>query len=220
MPRPRDGFSRAGFTVWETVRGRSDAAFRFLWDLKVAGQVPDAPFVVAANHFSHLDPVFVGKAMGPVRFLAVDEIYGLNGLFDKLITGFGAIPLSRVSVQLAALRTADSYIRKGGAVGIFPEGKRVWTWGEVAPKRGAAWLALRTGVPLVPVAIWGTQDAYGKGARRIERRPVSIEIGEPLLPDDYTGHALEASWPMIEDWRLWMSGALDRLRDEAIGGKL
>jgi 1-acyl-sn-glycerol-3-phosphate acyltransferase len=182
--------------------------------------VPEPPFVVAANHFSHLDPVFVGKAMGPVRFLAVDEIYGLAGWFDKLITGFGAIPLSRVSVQLAALRTADSYLRKGGAVGIFPEGKRVWTWGEVVPKRGAAWLALRTGVPLVPLAIWGSQDAYGKGARRFERRPVSIEIGEPMLPGDYTGHPLDASWPMIEAWRMSMNGALDRLRDQAISKKL
>ena len=220
MQRPRDGFSRAGFAVWEKVRAWSDPAFRFLWELEVAGQVPDAPFVVAANHFSHLDPVIVGKALGPVRYLAVDEIYGQTEWFDKLITGFGAIPLSRVSVQLSALRTADSYLRMGGAVGIFPEGKRVWTWGEVAPKRGAAWLALRTGVPLVPLAIWGTQDAFGKGARRIERRPVRLEIGEPLLPKNYPGHPLEASKPMIEDWRSWMSGAMDRLRDEAIAAQL
>jgi 1-acyl-sn-glycerol-3-phosphate acyltransferase len=216
VQRPKDGFSRAGFALWKSVRDRSDPAFRFLWDLEISGRVPDSPFVVAANHFSHLDPVIVGKVMGPLRYLAVDEIYGLVGWFDKVITAFGAIPLSRVSVQLAALRTADGYLRKGGVVGIFPEAKRVWTWGEVVPKRGAAWLALRTGVPLVPLAIWGTQDAFGKGARRIERRPVRVEIGPPLLSEDYSGHPLETSKVMIEDWRRWMSGALDRLRDKAI----
>jgi 1-acyl-sn-glycerol-3-phosphate acyltransferase len=205
--------------VWSGVRQLSTPVFRLLWGLEVTGSVPEAPFVVAANHFSHLDPVITGKVMGPLRYLAVDEIYGHQRWFDSMITGFGAIPLSRVSVQLAALRTADEYLRQGGVVGIYPEGKRVWTWGEVEPKRGAAWLALRTRVPLVPLALWGTQDAFGIGARRIERRPVQAEIGPSLQPGDYPGHPLEASHSMIGDWASWMEGALERLRDKAIARK-
>lgn len=202
--------------MWSGGQQLSTPIFRFLWKLEVTGSVPPAPFVVAANHFSHLDPVVVGKVIGPLRYLAVDEIYGHQKWFDSMITGFGAIPLSRVSVQLAALRTADHYLRRGGVVGIFPEGKRVWTWGEVEPKRGAAWLALRTDVPVVPLALWGTQDAFGIGARRIERRPVRVEIGPALLAGDYPGHPLEASKKMIGDWESWMDGALGRLRDAAI----
>jgi 1-acyl-sn-glycerol-3-phosphate acyltransferase len=191
-----------------------------MWDLRVTGSVPDAPFVVAANHFSHLDPVIVGRVAGQLRYLAVDEIFGRYAWFDRaMIREFGAIPLSRVSVQLSAMRTADSYLRRGGVVGIFPEGKRVWTWGEVEPKRGAAWLALRTGVPLVPLAIWGTQDSFGLGARRIERRPVRVEVGPPLQAGDYVGHPLEASKKMIGDWESWLDGAMVRLRDQAIGLK-
>jgi 1-acyl-sn-glycerol-3-phosphate acyltransferase len=212
VQRPSDGYSPFGFWFWEHFGRRSGPLFRFIWDLDVTGEVPDAPFVAAINHFSHVDPVIAGKVLGPVRYLATDEIYGRIDWFDRLITNFGAIPMSRTRVALGALRAADRYLKAGGVVGVFPEGKVVWTWGEATPKRGAAWLALRNRVPLVPVALWGTQDSYGKGARRIERMPVRMEIGPEMGPGGYRGHPLEASKELIADWESWMAGAMERLR--------
>jgi 1-acyl-sn-glycerol-3-phosphate acyltransferase len=149
--------------------------------------VPDGPLVVAANHFSHLDPVVVSVGIGrPIRYLAVDELYGNSRFFDGLTLWLGAIPMSRTRVPLGALRLALAELAEGGVVGLFPEGVRVWSWGEVAPKRGAAWLAARAGVPLLPVAITGSGDAMGRGTTRIARRPVRVSVLEPIFPADFT----------------------------------
>lgn len=215
MPRPKDGFTGLGFATWVVAAKRSTPIFRWIWDLEVVGRVPDGPFVVGANHLSHVDPVIVGKVVGPMRFLAVDELYGNYRAFDRMITGFGAIPLARSGVPISALRISDGYLRAGGVVGIFPEGKIVWSWGELPPKRGGAWLALRTGVPLVPLSLWGTQHSFGKGARRIERMPVRVEVGPPLRAEDYPGRPLEASKQMIGDWKDWMDQSIGRHREAA-----
>lgn len=150
--------------------------------------MPDGPVVVAANHFSHLDPIVVGLAAGrPVRFLAVDELFGRSRAFDAVTLSLGAIPMTRTRVPFGPLKLALAELGAGRSVGVFPEGVRVWTWGERSPKRGAAWLALRAGVPLVPVAVAGTDLAMGREARGIRRSPVAVAVGEPILPDDHAG---------------------------------
>jgi 1-acyl-sn-glycerol-3-phosphate acyltransferase len=169
--------------------------------------LPPGPVVIAANHFSHLDPVVVGiAAERPIRFLAVDELFGRSRFFDRLTGWLGAIPMSRTRVPLGALRLAIDELRSGGSVGLFPEGVRVWTWGEVEPKRGAAWLAVRTGVPLVPIAIAGTDQAMGRGATRISRAPVAATVCEAIDPADYPGQ--DGPTRMTEEWASRIDAAL------------
>jgi 1-acyl-sn-glycerol-3-phosphate acyltransferase len=169
----------------------------------VAGKhlVPEGPAVIAANHFSHLDPVVVAMAVDrPIRYLAVDELFGSSRFFDNLTQWLGAIPMSRTRAPLGALRLALAELDAGGTVGVFPEGVRVWRWGEQEPKRGAAWLALRTGVPLVPVAVAGTDEAMGRGPTRIRRSPIHVEVGQPILPAEFASET-DPAGAMTEVWR-------------------
>ncbi len=93
--------------------------------------------------------------------------------------------MTRTRIPLGPLRLALAELAAGGTVGLFPEGVRVWAWGEQPPKRGAAWLALRAGVPLVPVAVSGSDLAMGRGAKRISRIPIHVEICEPIRPEAF-----------------------------------
>ena len=165
--------------------------------------------MVAANHYSHVDPVAVGLTVRrPIRYLAVDELYGNSRLFDGLTLWLGAIPMSRSRVALGALRLALAELASGGTVGLFPEGVRVWRWGEVDPKRGAAWLARRAGVPLVPVAVAGTDLVMGRGATGISRSPVVGVRCRPILPTEYEGHE-DPVGAMTEEWRVRVGEALE-----------
>lgn len=165
--------------------------------------------MVAANHFSHVDPVLVGlTARRPIRYLAVDELYGNSRFFDYLTLWLGAIPMSRRRVAFGALKLALAELAAGGTVGLFPEGVRVWRWGEVEPKRGAAWLARRTGVPLVPIALAGTDLVMGRGAGVISRSPVTGVRCEPILPAEYVDHD-DPVGAMTEEWGVRVGEALE-----------
>jgi len=208
--RTEPGISASGRLGWRVGKPLAGALFRRWFSLEVGGTtIPEGPIVVAANHFSHLDPFVAGIAVGrPFRFLAVDELYGNSRVFDSTTTWLGAIPMSRTRAPLGALRLALAELAAGGSVGLFPEGVRVWTWGEVPLKRGAGWLAARAGVPLVPLAITGTDLAYGRGARRISRVPLRCTVCEPISP--LPGR--EGSFEMMAEWRRRIDTAIAAMR--------
>lgn len=176
---------------------------RGLLDFEVSGteHIPSrGPVVVAANHFSHLDPPLVVNALGRlVRFIAVDELFGNHLTFDVVTTFFGAIPTDRDGVPLRALEETVAYLRSGGTAGVFPEGRRVKYWRETEPKRGAAWLAWMSGAPLLPVAIHGTERVLSQADEGIHRTAVRIWIDKPLVWSTYADH-IDPLGAMTDDW--------------------
>ncbi len=183
---------------------------RVLWDLEVTGRehIPSGPVVFAGNHQSHVDPPILSvAAQMNVRYLAVDELLNRSVWFDRLILFWGAIPTPRGRPPLGALRTAIAHLEAGGPVGLFPEGRRTTHWGEDPPKRGAAWLALRTGAPLVPVAIAGAERTLSHTETRFRRTPVRVWIEPPLDPHDYVDH-VDPLGSMTNDWHAAMHGRL------------
>lgn len=211
-PRLSPGFPWGGRTAGRAVVGVGRVVLGRYFPLECEGRerVPEGPLVVAANHFSHLDPVIVAVATGrPIRYLAVDELFGRSAFFDRLTLWLGAIPLPRTRLPLGALRLALAELDAGGTVGVYPEGMRVWAWGEVVPKRGAAWLARRAGVPLLPVAVAGSEEAMGRGTTRASRRPIRAVVGEPILPADFAGSP-DPVGDMTAEWRQQVGAALHR----------
>ncbi len=144
----------------------------FRWEVSGRENVPSSgPVVVCANHRSYWDPPILGCALPrPVWFMAKEELFRIP-LFGRLITALGAFPVRRGAADLAALRRALSLLREGRAVGVFPEGRRVFG-DEVADGRaGAVLLAAATGAPIVPVAICG---------RPVPFRRLRVRIGAPV----------------------------------------
>lgn len=143
--------------------------------------------LLVSNHISYLDFIFAGLAALPakrlVRFMAKESVFR-HKVSGPLMRAMKHIPVDRSQGEDAyrhALRSLDS----GEVVGVFPEAtiSRSFTLKEF--KSGAARLAQEARVPLVPMALWGTQRLWTKGHKRDFGRnhfPVGIRIGEPLHP--------------------------------------
>ncbi len=161
-------------TVWTLVR----ALARVLYRLEVRGAVPaSGPFVLAANHESALDAVFLPQATRrPVRFLAKEELWRRRPA-AWLMDAFGGIPVSRGRGDFETFRRARELLEAGEAVGVFPQGA-VHSPDDRPWGRGAAKLALATGAPLVPVRLVNT-DRVLRG-RRIGFSKIRVLVGEPI----------------------------------------
>lgn len=157
--------------------------------LRVAGtrHVPaSGPVIVAANHRSLLDiPLLAIAVPRPVVFMATAELYsaGLAALFFRLMGGF---PVDRTSADLAAMDTALAVVERGDVLGLYPEGTRSHTGRMLPFLGGAAWIALRTGAPIVPCGIDGSLPARQPTSSPVvvglRPRRVHIAFGPPIRP--------------------------------------
>lgn len=159
---------------------------------------PRGGFVLASNHCSHFDPPILAVASPrPLTFFAKRELFA-NPVFGAVIRRLGAFPVDRGSGDQAALTCALDYLRAGHALVIFPEGTRSRDGHLGRAKLGAALMAVKAGVPLVPAFIEGSYHAWRKGGP-IRKAPVRVRIGEPIdpsgVPDTARGYAaLTAEW--------------------------
>jgi 1-acyl-sn-glycerol-3-phosphate acyltransferase len=158
--------------------------------------------VIACNHFSWLDPAALGAACPrTMYYMAKIEAHRVPGL-GQLIRAFGTFSVRRGESDREAVRTKRRIVREGKALGLFVEGtrQRAGVPGEVQP--GAAMVALQEGVPVVPVAVHGSQT-WKPG----NFRPVSIAWGMPLtfegLPKGGRGYREASALVQAEIRRLF-----------------
>jgi len=139
-----------------------------------------APCIVAANHSSLLDWVFVARFVPrPVRFVLSREFYDqrpLTWLYERL----GVIPIRDGRFEPSAHRRLLAALERGEVVGVFPEGwiTRDGTLG--AARRGVIAFAARAGVGIVPAGVRGAYEAFPRDARFPRPRPVRVRFGAPL----------------------------------------
>lgn len=163
---------------------------RGLFRAKIVGRknVPrTGPVILASNHLSFIDSVIITLfAPRPVSFLAKDSYFtgkGVKGFLSKtFFRSIGAIPVTRGVGQAAqqALDAGLGLLHEGEAFAIYPEGTRSRDGRLYRGKTGVAWLALNAGVPVVPVALSGTDKVQPIGTKGIRPAKVTIQFGEPL----------------------------------------
>ena len=140
-------------------------------------------FVLApGGHRSILDTPIISLA-GPrvLRYMGAENYFKVPGL-GWFLRAMGGFPVERSATDRTALRLAEWVLNNAEPLALFPEGTRQQGPIIQTLKEGAAFLACRTGVPIVPVGIGGTQRAMPKGAKWIRPRKLTMVIGQPLRP--------------------------------------
>jgi 1-acyl-sn-glycerol-3-phosphate acyltransferase len=181
--------AHAAEPLYRSVIGLALATFRVMdWKVFIEGSenVPlDGPAVIASNHLSHLDFLFVGLAAYQrrrlVRFMAIRSAFD-HPVSGPLLRGMHHIPVDREHDPARALDASIEALRHGEVVGLHPEGQIRRSLIRPQGKTGAVRMSLESGAPLIPAAVWGTQPFFRpKGRPRFPRHAVvSVRLGQAL----------------------------------------
>ncbi|MBC6460086.1 lysophospholipid acyltransferase family protein [Actinomadura sp. HBU206391] len=196
--------------VYPPVIATARTLFRLLglrFRVEGAEQVPrTGGAVLVSNHVSYLDFIFAGFGAHPsrrlVRFMAKKEVFD-NKISGPLMRGMHHIPVDR-EAGAASYRASLKALKDGEVIGVFAEAtiSRSFTVKDI--KNGAIRMAAASGVPMIPMAVWGGQRMWTKGRpRRLFQRkvPITILVGEPMHPkrgDDFEALAKELHDRMSE----------------------
>jgi len=159
------------------------ASAKLFWRVKYEGleNVPrTGGLILASNHVSHLDPPIVGIGLErPVVFIAKQELFKVP-LIGWWLRQLGQISVDRGGGGKQALRIAQKCLENGEVIIIFPEGTRSGTGRVAAGRSGVAVLAIKANVPVVPVGIVGTYNAFRKGTKIPRLGKVIVRYGKPI----------------------------------------
>ena len=139
------------------------------------------PYILAPNHFSLLDPfVLQAKHKKPTTFLMAEDLddLGWKELWAPWL--YGVLLVHRKTLKPSTIRAIQSQIEKKEPICIFPEGTSIGARLK-PPKEGAAYFSARNNIPIIPVALSGT-DQISKKINRLQRPEVSVEFGKPICP--------------------------------------
>ena len=174
------------------ARSISRPLVELLWNPRVTGleNIPrEGGFVIASNHLANIDS-FVLPVVLPrqIRFVAKDTLWAQKGLRGRILRWFfdavEAVPVDReaLSSGKGALQAGLTILREGDGFAIYPEGTRSKD-GLLHPgKQGAAWLAVESGCPVIPVGLKGTQHMF---TRLLPHRgSVTVRVGTPIEVED------------------------------------
>ena len=143
---------------------------------------PARRYILIANHHSYFDiPCIFAAIPQPIRFMAKKSLFSIP-IFGWAIGRAGFIPIDRKNRRTAvkSFDLAVDRIRKGNTIVIFPEEGRSHEPAMRPFQRGAFLLAIRSELPILPLAIDGTYEAFKVGARRITPGVVTVRVGTPI----------------------------------------
>ena len=167
--------------LYKVVRKLLQWLFKVVFRCKIAG-VENIPLsgglIIAANHTSNWDPPMAAVfALRPVSFMAKQELFSIP-VFGQIITRLYAFPVKRGAGDRGAIKTALQILKKGECLGLFPEGTRSHDGKMHKPEAGIAFIAAKAKVPVVPTALLGAADIFGKETKFPQLR---ISYGMPMV---------------------------------------
>ena len=175
------------------LRWLSRLTLNTLTHFKVIGQenIPDSgPLLVVGNHFDYADPVAAIAALPfPLEFLAGTQRPSAPALAKLIPEIWKIYPVVRGTSSRYALKAAEYVMKQNGVLGIFPEGG---AWAQVLrpPRPGTAFVATRTGAPILPLGITGMADIFPT-LRQGRRTKLTVRVGQPFGPYSVSGRGRE-----------------------------
>lgn len=195
---------------YKVVRGAIGFLLRLLARFEVEGleHIPDqGPYLLITNHIHWLDPPAVGVAFPYQAHVFAAEKWGRHWLLGPFMRSMNAIFVHRGEVDRKALRKALAVLEGGGVLGLAPEGTRSKTGAMQRGRSGAAYMAYRTGAPLVPVVSTGQEEVFSS-LRRFRRARVRVVFGPPFEPPPVEGKATAAQVHAFADEIMYHMAAM------------
>jgi len=151
------------------------------WQVEGKENVPrKGPLIVVSNHLNNIDPPLLGASIPrKINFMAKQELFE-HWFAKAVVEGYGAFPVRRGQLDRKSIRQALEQLQEGQVVGMFPEGQRSFNAQLQTPQPGAALIAARSGVPVLPVGIIGSNQMKGVGSIRYRPR-IKVRIGRPFI---------------------------------------
>ena len=171
-------------------------------------------FILAPVHRSTMDiPIAAAVTRRRMRFMGKDSLWRIK-IVGSGFSALGAFPVTRGSADLEALKRCIAFVNSGEPLVLFPEGTRQ-VGDSIAPLfDGAAYVALKTQVPIIPVGIGGSQDVMPSGSAKIRRRRCAAVVGTPIYPATTSGS--RAPRGDVRDLTERLNAALQTLLAEAL----
>ena len=211
------GDGRGSRLFYSFVRNLVTFILRTYCRMRIEGRekIPTAgPYVLAPVHRSYIDtPIASACTRRRLRFMGKDSLWK-NRTVGWILSALGAFPVTRGSADRQAVTRGIQVLQSGEPLVLFPEGERK-AGPIVEPLMdGAAYIACKAGVPIVPVGIGGSEKVMGKGAKFIHPHKVVVIIGEPIpAPPSVDGRMPRAA---VKEISLQLHERLQGLLDEAI----
>ena len=167
---------------------------KLLFRVKVFGaeKLPEGGYIIAANHLSFWDPVFIGAYLSKkkITFLAKDELFKFKP-FGAFISALGAVPVSRGVKDASVVKSSVDILKGNSVVCLFPEGTRIRKGKTATPKKGAVRMASMAGVPVIPVHLNANYRIFSK---------VIMTVGDPIsVPAGMTNDEIGAKSKELMD---------------------
>lgn len=176
----------ASFGFGRFVRATAGRVLLAIFRVRFLGieNVPATGAILSGNHVSYADPALLWcGSPRQVHFMAKRELWD-TGWLGWALDRFWAFPVRRGEADRTSIQTATELLKSGELVGIFPEGTRKHE-GMGEAQQGAAFIAQRAGVPIVPIGIAGTEKIKPRGQRFMRFPRVTIAFGTPVASGDF-----------------------------------